>query len=91
MNEPASIVKVWLVSEGVPPPPPSDGTATGSGYGVRTVIEIFDCSESPALLRAMRVNVYSVPFVSPVNVQERFVVFVQPDGAVTEGEDVKQY
>jgi hypothetical protein len=42
-------------------------------------------------LIATTVNVYAVPFVKPVNVQERFAVFVQPAGAVTEGEDVTVY
>ena len=42
----------------------------------------------PAAFVAVTVNVYEVPFVKPVNVQERFNVFVQPAGAVTDGVDV---
>jgi hypothetical protein len=63
-----SIVKVWLVSEGVPPPDcTGTGSGAGTGTGVRTTFEVFDSSESPALLHAMRVNVYSVPGAKPVS------------------------
>ena len=42
----------------------------------------------PAAFIALTPNVYAVPFVKPVKVQERFAVLVQLAGAVTEGEEV---
>jgi hypothetical protein len=45
-----------------------------------------DATEVPTALVAVTVNVYEVPLESPVKVHERVVVFMQPEGAVTEGE-----
>ena len=42
----------------------------------------------PAAFIALIPNVYAVPFVKPVKVQDRFAVLVQLAGAVTEGEEV---
>ena len=42
----------------------------------------------PAAFIALTPNVYAVPFVKPVKVQDRFTVLVQLAGAVTEGEEV---
>jgi hypothetical protein len=45
---------------------------------------------APIPLVGVTVNVYEVPFVSPVNVQEVFEVFVQEAGGVTAGLDVTE-
>ena len=61
--------------------------APGKVAGV-TAADAEDGLEFPLPLIATTVNVYAVPFVSPVKVQERFDVFVHPAGAETKGEDV---
>ena len=48
-------------------------------------------SELPVALIAITENVYAVPLVKPVNVQERLVVFVHDAGAVTAGDEVTVY
>ena len=68
-------------------PPDEVGVTTQSPNGV-TELEALDEFEFPTLLIATTVKVYAVPAVSPVKVHDRFVVFVHPTGAVTEGEEV---
>lgn len=58
--------------------------------GVTGLLEL-DATEVPALFVAVTVNVYAVPFVKPVNVQDVDAVFVQPTGAVTDGDEVTVY
>ena len=61
--------------------------APGTVAGV-TAADAEDGLEFPLPLIAITVNVYAVPLVRPVKVQERFDVFVHPAGAETKGEDV---
>jgi hypothetical protein len=61
--------------------------APGVVLGV-TEDDAVEDDEFPIELVATTVNVYAVPFVRPVKVQEVLKVAVHPAGAVTEGEDV---
>jgi hypothetical protein len=57
-----------------------------------TVLGVTDADvpavEFPTVLIAITENVYAVPLVRPVNVQERFTVFVHDAGALTDGVEV---
>jgi len=65
-------------------------TPVGTPGIVRGVIEVdaVELAELPAAFIATTVNVYAVPFVSPVNVQVSALKFVHPTGAATEGDEV---
>lgn len=56
-----------------------------------TELDAVEADDVPTVFVAVTVNVYEVPFVKPVNVQEVVVVFTQPEGAVTAGEEVTVY
>jgi hypothetical protein len=60
----------------------ADGVVRGVAVAVAVV--------EPIPFVAVTVNVYSVPFVKPVNVQELFEVFVQEAGGVTDGFEVTE-
>ena len=62
----------------------ADGVVRGVAVAVAPV-------PAPIPFVGVTVNVYCVPFVSPVNVQEVFEVFVQPAGGVTTGLEVTEY
>jgi hypothetical protein len=64
--------------------------APGTVLGV-TVDDAADAAELPAAFDATTVNVYALPFVRPLNMQERFKVFTQDVGAVTAGDEVTVY
>jgi hypothetical protein len=61
--------------------------APGTVRGVAVAVAV---APVPIALLGVTVNVYEVPFVSPVNVQEVFEVFVQEAGGVTAGLDVTE-
>ena len=60
--------------------------APGTVRGVAVAVAVVE----PIPFVAVTVNVYKVPFVKPVKVQEVFEVFVQDAGAVTEGLEVTE-
>ena len=64
--------------------------ASGVVIGV-TDADAVEAAEFPAALVAITVNVYAVPLVRPVNVQERDAVLMHDAGAVTAGDEVTVY
>ena len=82
---------VQLTSEEVLPTDPL--TPVGAPGTVRGItLPVADESgESPEAFFARTLNVYVVPFVKPVNVQERFSVFTHAAGAVTAGVEITVY
>jgi hypothetical protein len=60
--------------------------ADGVVRGVPVAVAVVE----PIPFVAVTVNVYKVPFVKPVNVQEVFEVFVQEAGGVADGLEVTE-
>ena len=53
-----------------------------------TLADAVPAVEFPTVFFAITANVYAVPLLRPVNVQERFTVFVHDAGALTDGDEV---
>jgi hypothetical protein len=62
----------------------------GAPGTVRGVAVAVAPGPAPIALLGVTVNVYVVPLLKPVKVQEVFEVFVQDAGAVTEGLEVTE-
>jgi hypothetical protein len=77
-----TVAVVWLVEVAV--------RLVGAPGVVRGVAVAVAVEPSPTVLVGLTVNVYRVPLVSPVNVQEVFEVFVQAAGGVTAGLEVTE-
>lgn len=58
---------------------------------VRGIAVVVAADPEPIALLGVIVNVYEVPLVRPVKVQDVLEVFVQPTGGVTAGLDVTEY
>lgn len=82
---------VQLTNDAVLPTAPLTPVgAPGTVRGI-TLPDAAESGESPEAFFARTLNVYVVPFVKPVNVQERFRVFTHAAGAVTAGDEITVY
>ena len=87
--ESAVNVTVKLVVD--PEVPATVGAFAWLSVNVGVTLDDVPAVELPDALIATTENVYAVPLVNPINVQEVLVVFVHDAGAVTAGDEVTVY
>jgi len=86
-----SLVNVTVKLVVDPEVPATVGAFAWLSVNLGVTLDDVPAVEFPDALIATTENVYAVPFVKPVNVQEVLAVFVHDAGAVTAGEEVTVY